>query len=590
MSIVQIVTLLSGLAFFLYGMRIMGEGLEKVAGDSLQSVIQSLTGNIFKGVLVGAGVTAIIQSSSATTVMVVGFVNAGIMTLPQAAAVIMGANIGTTVTAQILRLGDLQSTLWFMDFLKPQFLAPLAVICGVAISMIMKKQRARDIGMIVLGFGLLFSGMEVMSNTLSGLQDFPWFRNIFLQCQNPLTGVFAGTFVTAVIQSSSASVGILQALADSGAITYAAAIPIIMGQNIGTCVTALLSGVGASKNAKKAAMIHLYFNIIGSVVFLIIYTLPFIAPFRQWAQSIAINRGGIADVHLIFNIANTLMLLPFSKGLIYLANLTIGEKESGKAADKTLLDKRFLASPNIALSQCMNEVLLMFDLVKNNLSLAHKAVVQGDLATADAMEENENTIDNYETKINNYLMLIADKDITDSESKMVSGLFHTVTDLERIGDHAKNISEAAKEAYSKKHDFSPNAIHELDMMFSAVMEVVEHTYTAIKDNDIRAAIRIEPYEEVIDMFNHTLRNKHIERLKKQKCSVQTGVSFLDIITNLERIGDHCNNMALVVIRQNSPDLSFDPHQYTKSMETMPNEQYNEYLNAFEEKYYKPLVQ
>lgn len=589
MNIVMFVTILSGLAMFLYGMKIMGEGLEKVAGDKLQTIIKSLTSNMFKGVLVGTAVTAVIQSSSSTTVIVVGFVNAGIMTLPQAAAVIMGANIGTTVTAQIIRLGD-ADVATALQFFKPDFIAPLAIVAGVILIMICKKQRQHDVGVIVLGFGLLFTGMETMSNGLSTFKDSPVFIKLFEECKNPLTGVLAGTVVTGVIQSSSASIGILQAVSDSGAVTYAAAIPIIMGQNIGTCVTAILACIGANTNAKKAAMLHLYFNVIGSIVMLLLYVMPFTAGFRAWAEAVVINRGGIADVHLLFNIVNTVMLLPCTKFLIWLANITVGEKKNVMQGEPTGLDKRFLNTPSIAIAQCEEQIRRMYELVMENVQYARRSIIQGDLKCIANLDENENVIDNYEVDINNFLTLITDKDITEHESKTVSSIFHTVMDLERISDHTKNISETAKENASHKKQISEKGLRELDLMFAAVTDVITQTYEAYTKNDIEEACRLKPYEEVIDMFNHTLRTKHIERLKKQKCSVRAGINFLDVVTNLERIGDHCNNIALSVIRRNSDDDTFNTHRFSKNMEVYPDREYNKYFSEFEEKYYKPLIE
>ena len=587
-SITDIVAALSGIALFLYGMKMMGDNLEKVAGEKLQEIIKSLTGNVFKGVLVGAVVTGIIQSSGATTVIVVGFVNAGIMTLPQAAAVIMGANIGTTVTAYILSLGNIDSAM--LEFLKPSFLAPAAIIIGVLMQMASNKQRIRDLGIIVLGFGILFTGMETMSGSLGKLQNYAWFVNLFTKCQNPLTGVGVGAVVTAALQSSSVSVGILQALSDTGKITFAAAIPIILGQNIGTCFVTLMSSFGATKTAKKAAFIHLYFNIIGSLLFLFIYVMPFMGGLRTWAQSMVIGRAGIANVHSAFNIINTLIQLPFIKVLIYIADLTVGKDEPAPAADvPTALDKRLLASPNIALSQCENEVGKMFELALENVEYARRSVVNGDMKAIESLDANENIMDNLEVQLNNFLMMITDRDITDHESKVVSALFHTVTDLERISDHTKNITESARENMSKKYDFSPNALKELDLMFAAVSDLLRQTYESFKANSVELAYRVEPCEEVIDMFNHTLRNKHIERLKAQRCSVRPGVNFIDIITNLERVGDHCNNMALSVIRQNSEDAGFDHHRYQKLVEAAPNSLYNKYFTEFEDKYFKAIT-
>ncbi len=588
MNISMIASLLGGLGLFLYGMKVMGDGLEKTAGEKLQKIIQSLTGNIMKGVLVGTVVTGVIQSSSATTVMVVGFVNAGMMTLPQAVGVIMGANIGTTVTAQILRLGDIQSDVWYLQLVKTQNLAPIAVIVGIVMMLMMRKQKVKEIGEIVLGFGVLFMGMEMMSSSVQVLKDAPWLLSMFTSFKDtPILGVLTGTAVTAIIQSSSASVGILQAMASTGMITYGSAIPIVLGQNIGTCVTALLSSIGTAINAKRAAMIHLYFNIIGTIVFLIvIYVVQGFIGFPFWNDTV--NRGNIADFHSIFNITNTLMLLPFAGSLVWLANVTVGYRKRKQEERKSnSLDERFLNAPNVAIAQCRDEIVKMGLLAMKNVRLAADAVVGRNKDAIAILEENENIIDEMEVSLNQYLVLITDKDLNESESRTVSEMFHAVTDIERMGDHAKNISEIYKDNLEKNVEFSDSARKELDLMFGAVSEIMENTIAAYRDKDIFLAKKVEPYEEVVDMFNDTLKNKHIERLKTQKCSILAGISFIEMIGNLERIADHCSNVALSVLKMNS-DVSFDAHAYAREMHQSPDEEFNRYFREFEDKYYSKI--
>ena len=584
-NIMMIIGLLGGLGLFLYGMTTMGDGLEKMAGEKLQTIIRSLTGNIFSSVLVGVVVTAVIQSSSATTVIVVGFVNAGIMTLPQAVGVIMGANIGTTVTAQILRLGDLESSLWFLELLKPASLSAIAIFIGFLLFMIAKRQKIKQLGTILLGFGVLFAGMEMMSSSVQSLQDVPWFKNIFLACENPVTGILAGTLVTALIQSSSASIGILQAVASTGAITYASAIPIILGQNIGTTVTALISSIGASKNAKKAAMIHVYFNLIGSIIFIIIvYVLQYTIGLPFWNDTV--NMGGIANFHTFFNLTNTILMLPFARGLIFLANKTIGDSNSVIEEPKYNLDKRFLTAPNVAVAQCVQEAMEMGKLALENLRYSQKMLIEQDSTYLQPLIDNEDALDKMEINLSDYLSLITDRDITEKESKIVSSLFHIVIDIERIGDHCINISEAAKSLMDKKKTLSSDAKEELSAMFDAVAEILGLSLKSYGENDLALAKRVEPYEDVIDKFNDTLKNKHISRLKSKKCAVRVGVVYLEVINDLERIADHCSNIAFDVFKQHDEKDEFDPHAYVRTVSRSTDEEYNTYYKEFKNKYYK----
>ena len=581
MSIVDLLTLLGGLGLFLYGMSLMGDGLEKTAGDRLQRIIEAMTGNIFKGVLVGTVVTAIIQSSSATTVMVVGFVNAGVMKLTQVVGVIMGANIGTTVTAQILRLGDLDDSAWYLTFLKPSTLAPLAVAIGVALIMFSNKKKHNNIGQIIAGFGILFIGMATMEGAVNSIKDLPQIKHAFTAFRNPVLGVLVGAVVTAIIQSSSASVGILQALAATGLVTFSSAVPIIMGQNIGTCVTALLSGIGANRNAKRAAVIHLSFNIIGTIVFLIgIYAYQGLIGIPFWDH--LVNRGAIADFHTIFNIANTLILLPFSGALIKIANFIVRGKEEKLVQNN--LDERFLSTSSVAVGQSLKEVTKMGKIAQKNVLLAIDDILNKRADSAELIKENEDIIDEMESDITRYLIKISDNPLNKEENKLVSGLFHIITDIERIGDHATNLGEIASYIDKEEIEFSDLAKDELKAITDLTKEIIDLAITTFEKRDHVLAKKIQPCEEVIDLFKETLRGKHIDRLAKQKCDLKAGVIFLDIITNLERIADHCSNIGIAVEQLHSEKLHFDPHQYIHQFNKERDEEYIKVLEQYKEKY------
>lgn len=581
MSITDFLTLFGGLGLFLYGMKIMGDGLEQAAGEKMQKIIEAMTSNIFKGVLVGTLVTGLIQSSSATTVMVVGFVNAGVMKLTQAVGVIMGANIGTTVTAQIIRLGDISANAWYFILLKPKTLAPLAIAIGVALVMFSKKKKLNNIGTILAGFGILFIGMGTMESAVHSLRDLPQFKQAFTAFRNPIVGVLVGAGVTAIIQSSSASVGILQAVASTGLVTFSSAVPIILGQNIGTCVTALLSSIGANKNAKKAAMIHLFFNIIGTIIFLIgIYAYQGIIGFSFWNHSI--NRGVIADFHTLFNIINTLLLLPFSGILVKLAHLTVRGKEEAKT--QQYLDERFLTTPSVAVSQTVKEVTRMGKVAQQNVLLSMDSILNKSTSSIGTIEENENIIDEMESNITQYLIKIADEPLSKEENKVVSGLFHVITDIERIGDHATNLAEITSYIVQEEIEFSDLAKHELTVITDAVKEIMDLAIKAYENQDIELAKKIQPCEDIIDLLKETLRIRHIDRLAQQKCNLKAGVIFLDIVNNLERIADHCSNIGISVEQLRSPEADFDPHQYLKHVHQNKTKEYQQMYAEYEKKY------
>ncbi|MDL2273211.1 Na/Pi cotransporter family protein [Oscillospiraceae bacterium OttesenSCG-928-G22] len=589
MTIFNVISLLGGLAFFLFGMSTMSSGLEKASGGRLELVIERLTDTVFKGVLVGAAVTALIQSSSGTTVMVVGFVNAGIMNLSQATGIIFGANIGTTVTAQILRLGDISSDAFFLQLLKPTTLAPLVSLVGILLFMISRSERKRTIGSILLGFGILFAGMSMMETAVYPLRDSPVFMDILKVISNPLLGVLAGALITGIIQSSAASIGILQALSATGAITYATAVPIILGQNIGTCVTALLSSIGASKNARRAAMIHLYFNIIGTALFFVaIYAAKATIGIPFWGDPL--DRGGIANFHLIFNAACTLVLLPFNQLLVKLAEFTVKDTPDEGSIDVSLLDERFLASPTLALDKANEVSIKMSKIAQTNFRLSCEMVGSFDAQKVTHIREGEAALDKNEVRTNHYLVQLTNRTLTAEESLLVSDILHTVGDFERIGDHSINILETAEYIKRNSTVFTDIAKRELAIIFTAVDEIVDLAVRCYEATSIPLAFQIEPLEQVIDMMVEYMKSAHIERLKAGNCSVDSGTMFLELAINLERISDHCSNIGIIVMqRGRGLTTPFDSHNYIDSLKQEQSAEYDRLFAQFKEKYYDEMV-
>jgi phosphate:Na+ symporter len=590
-SILIAIKVLGGLSLFLYGMKMMGDGLDKTAGMRMQQIIESLTGNIFKGIIVGTLVTGVIQSSSATTVMVVGFVSAGVMTLRQASGIIMGANIGTTVTAHILRLGDISDSDPFLSLVKPDNLMYILLIIGMALIFLARNQTKKDSGEIFVGLALIFAGMNFMTGGLKGI-DQGFFEHLFKSFANtPIIGVLVGAVVTGIIQSSSASVGILQAVAGTGTITLGGAIPIILGQNIGTCATALISSIGATRTAKKAAIFHLLFNIIGTILFLIaIYAvLPFVV--KGWAvlMSGIVNKGSIADFHSIFNITTTLILAPFAGFLIYLVNLILKDNKAEEVTINNKLDERFLHSPAIAIGQAKDVVENMLELSIKNIKLSQDAILNGNMEVISEVKSIEKSVDALESNLGNYLVRIADKDLSESESKMAMGLMHVISDIERISDHAKNIVQIAELNYKTDIKFTIDGNTELKNMFLAIFDILDTTYDSLKQNDAKLAGTIEPKEQVIDLFKQTFKIKHLARLKNKQCSVESGVAFLEMTNNLERVADHCSNIGVTILQIHSTDALFNPHEYLKHERKFQSEEYQKTYNDFLNKYYTPVV-
>ena len=561
MSIFNLFTLMGGLALFLYGMNLMGESLEQQAGGKLQVILSKLSDNPLKGFLLGLGVTAVIQSSSATTVMVVGFVNSGIMQLHQAVGIIMGSNVGTTVTSWLLSLTGIQGDSFWVKMLKPSSFGPILAFAGIILAMFCKSSKKKGVGNILLGFFILMTGMEFMSSSMKPLADMPWFSSLFLHFSNPILGVLAGAALTAIIQSSSASVGILQALALTGSVTYGSAIPIIMGQNIGTCVTAMISSVGASKNAKRAAFVHLYFNVIGVVLFLTaFYSLNTLLHFEIIHDTVSVM--DIAVIHSTFNVITTLVLLPFNRVLEKLAILTVPDGTSKDAA-APLLDKRLLGTPAVATSRAHQCTVDMAQLAQSGLLKAMSLVHIWNDQVSDEVVEQEAQVDHYEDALGTYLVQLSGLPLTVDDNRTVNTLLYSLSDLERISDHSLNLRKSALEVRDKQVTFSHQALEDLNLVEWAVQDIVNLTVQAFANQDNNAARQVEPLEQVIDEIVHQVRSRHVERLQNGQCSITNGFILADLLTCYERVADHCSNVAVAMIEVAHD--SFDTHEYLQGV-------------------------
>lgn len=591
MDIFGVLSLIGGLAIFLYGMDLLGEGLTGASGGKLEKILEKLTSSPVKAVLLGAGVTAVIQSSSATTVMVVGFVNSGIMKLSQAVGVIMGANIGTTITSWILSLTGIESSNIFISLLKPTSFSPVLAAVGIVFLMFLKKDSLKNPGKIMIGFALLMYGMDAMSSSVAPLAEVPQFASILTAFSNPVLGMLAGMLFTAIIQSSSASVGILQALCSTGILSYATALPIIMGQNIGTCVTALLSSIGATKNGKRAAIIHLYFNVIGTVTFMIVfYALNAVIHFSF--LNLTAQEFGIAVIHTAFNIITTAYLLPLRKVLEKLAYATIklddDEKrimDSRSGNEFALLDDRFLEAPSLAVEHCKQVINKMADISRESLFISMSLISGYDEEQALRVGELETMADKYEDALGTYIMKISTKNLKKEDSEMLNVMLHCIGDFERISDHACNLCDTARELQQKNMQFSPKAETELDILSSAVREAVDISFDAFKSNNKNEADKVEPLEELIDTLSVELKARHIRRLREGKCTIELGFAHSDILNNLERVADHCSNIAVDVIQ--SDQLEFDAHEYLDRIKNKDNQQFARDYKAYKEKYRLP---
>lgn len=574
----SVFVLLGGLAFFLYGMNIMSAGLEKLAGSKLEGLLRRMTANPFKALLLGIGVTAAIQSSSAVTVMLVGLVNSGIMQLSQTVGVIMGSNIGTTMTAWLLSLAGIESDGNFLlNLIKPENFSPLLAFIGLLLTMMAKSNRKKSVGSILLGFALLMCGMELMKGSMAPLTDNPQFAALLTAFHNPFFGVAIGAILTAIIQSSSASVGILQALSLSSPLTYGMAIPIIMGQNIGTCVTVLISGISVSKNARKVSIIHLSFNIIGTVLCLLLFYGANVL-FAPAFVDMQIQPWGIAVVHSVFNILVTVVLLPFHKVLVKLADALVRGDKHEKAA---FLDERLLSTPSIAVSECNNLAVKMVQLAQDTLFSSMKMTENYSEKKAKEIRASEDSLDRYEDELGTYLVKLSGKELSDADSCRVSKLLHCIGDFERLGDHALNLLEGAEEICEKKVVFSGDAKRELDVLGTAIRDIMAYTVQAFVTDDAVLARRVEPLEEWIDNLIAEIKKRHIERLRAGECTIELGFILSDMLGNYERISDHCSNIAVAIIELGHD--SFQTHEYLSAVKT-DDEEFRRLYAQYREQY------
>mgnify|MGYP005888567279 FL=1 len=584
MDIFSIFTLCGGLAFFLYGMQVMSGGLENVAGGKLEKLLREMTSNPVKSLALGAGITIAIQSSSALTVMLVGLVNSGIMDLGQTIGVIMGSNIGTTLTAWILSLAGIESSNFFLRLLKPESFSPIFALVGICMMMISKSNKKRSVGAIFVGFAILMFGMQLMTDSMSPLADSPEFASVLTAFSNPILGVIVGALFTGIIQSSAASVGILQALSLTGSITCGMSVPIIMGQNIGTCVTAILSSVGVSTNAKRVAVIHISFNILGVVIFLpIFYGLNYLLHLGLTDR--IINPVGIALAHTIFNVATTVALLPFGKYLEKIAHKAIKDKKGDENKDdKTavFIDERILLSPSFAVSECTHHAVAMADLAEDilfdsiNMMHSYSATKAQDIFTA------EEKLDNYEDKLGTFLVKLSGTELSERDANEVSKLLHSLSDFERIGDHALSITYVAKEMHEKNMHFSSEAVNELNVLQNALHEIIQLTREAFETGDMPSATKVEPLEQVIDGMVLEIKNRHIRRLQEGVCTIELGFKLSDLLNCYQRVSDHCSNIAACVIQLKSSQL--DMHNYLNAIKTGEDAAFTREFSKYQEKY------
>ena len=580
MTIFNVFSLLGGIALLLYGVKLMGQGLEKKAGGKLKSVLASLTSNKFKGFLLGVIITAVIQSSATTTVMVVGFVNSGILNLGQAIGIIMGANLGTSVTSWILSLIGVESDVMWVQFLKPQTFTPLLAFAAMLILVIFKKDSKKtDTASILFGLSFLMYGMQEITQAVSGLKDVPEFAQLMGMFSNPLLGVLAGALITAIIQSSAASVGILQALSLNGQLYYSSAIPIVMGQNIGTCVTAMLSSLGANKNAKRAAFIHLSFNTIGTIVWLTIYSIVNSLVELPIANT-PVTPLGVAVTHSTFNVLTIVTLAPFNRLLEKLACAVI--RDGSDKGETALLDERLLETPSIAIERGRTVAIKMANKAVKAMRLAFDTLFEFSEKNAQQVREYEDDVDRYEDAIGTYLVRVSSKSMSEADSHEVSKLLHMIGDFERISDHAVNIIESAEEIHDKNLIFSQGAVDELKVMIGAVDEILGMSVSAFENNDIKKAVMVEPLEQVVDNLKIKVKSRHIERLRKNDCTIEMGFVLSDLLTNLERISDHCSNVAVCMIE--IAHDSFDMHEYIQNLKNEHSREFDKEFDYYKEKY------
>lgn len=581
MDIFSVITLLGGLAFFLYGMNVMSGGLEKMAKGKLERTLKKVTSNRFLAMGFGAAITIAIQSSSALTVMLVGLVNSGILEFGQTICILMGSNIGTTLTAWILSLAGIDSDVFWLKIIKPENFSPVFALVGIVMMMVGKKQKTKNTGNILIGFSVLMYGMTLMSDSMAPLADMPEFTHILTAFSNPVLAVLVGAVFTGIIQSSAASVGILQALSMTGGVTYGMALPIIMGQNIGTCVTALISSIGVSKNAKKVAAVHLSFNIIGTLICLI----PFCildAVFDFSFTRMAINPFMIAVCHSIFNVVTTAVLMPFTKQLEKLANFIVRDKK-GKGSKGTLLDERLISTvPSFAVANAFDVDCEMCELSRKAFSDAMGLLDNYNEKTADAVTEMEGKLDIYEDQLGTYMVKLSKRGASDSDSKRIAKILHTINDFERIGDHAENLVGVAREMHDKGIVFSHEAKAEIEKLSAALHEILDMTAKAFKTSDVQLASSVEPLEQVIDKLISEIKNRHVERLQKGNCTIELGFVLTDLLTNYERVSDHCSNVAVAVLE--SKHGTFETHEYLNNIRSDGTGSFGRLYEEYSERY------
>lgn len=588
MTPLSVLMLIGGIGMFLYGMNLLGESLQSMAGAGLERILKKLTDNRIKGATVGTAVTGIIQSSAATTIMVLGFLNAGIMDLMQGIPVIMGANIGSTVTGQILRLGDISSDNIFLTLIKPSAFAPLVIGIGAFILLFAQKKKSKNIAKIMLGFGILFMGMTIMETTITPLKDNEVFQKMFTTFSNPFVGILFGIVFTAIIQSSSASVGILQAISSTGAISFSMALPIIVGQNIGKCFTVVLASIGTNRSAKRATFIDVMFNVFGGIIFIsVLYGLQYTVGLPFWED--VMSRGDIADIHTSFNVITTIILLPLYASLVKLSGKIIKSKNSSAINQELgVLDDIFLKTPSVALQQSKTVILNMSQTAMENFSISTKLLMNFDSKLEKKLQENERFLDKAETALCEYLVKITGCSLSEQETLLATELMHNVGDFERIGDYCINIADVAEYNSSNGVTFSEKGKKELKTMFDAIQSIIGLTISAITDEDIITAHKVEPLEEVIDSLKETLTTRHVNRLQKGSCNVTAGISFVELITNLERISDHCSNIAVHLIQRLTGGSNFDTHEHLKRMHRGDTEEYRDMYAHYEDIYYKEI--
>ncbi len=594
MDILSVLQLLGGVGLFLYGMSLMGSSLEKLAGSGLERILEKLTTSKRKGVGyikgwgLGAGVTAIIQSSAATTIMLIGFVNAGIMKLGQAIPVVMGANVGSTITAQILRLGDLGSDNLILKLLKPSSFAPMLVGIGAFILLFTKKKKAKDIAGIMVGLGVLFYGMTTMESVFAPLKDSPTFQQAFTSFENPVFGILIGLVITAIIQSSSASVGILQALSATGSVSYATAVPIIIGQNLGKCMTIILGGIGANKKAKRVSLSYLLFNIFGAILFsIVIYAVYYTVGISFWNNTV--NRGDIANVHFLFNFLTSIILLPFSQKVCDFTGKLLGDDEISKT-DKELatLDEMLLNTPTIALEQCKHVICSMADAIYENYQIATNLIYNYDPSKQKILDENESFIDKCESALSSYIVKINSKRLSKDDRLVVSEILNSVSDFERMGDHCINIFYVAQDKNAQDIHFSPAGHQEVEMIIKAVDNTMKTTFEAFKHDNAAAAIRIEPLAEIIDKLKEVIKAHHVERLQSGDCGIEGGIALVDLVTSFERISSHCANISLHIVKRVGNDRNFDEmHGHANDSFS---EEYKALYHYYESQYIAPVLE